>query len=62
MHGAVRRAEELAAEHPTGSCRSSSQRRESGGAPPTTAREILAQLPEITAFVAGVGTGGRSPA
>src|SRR4029453_15485992 len=24
----------------------------------TTAREILAQLPEITAFVAGVGTGG----
>jgi cysteine synthase A len=59
MHGAVRRAEELAAEHPdwfmpqqfTNPANPDAHRR-------TTAREILAQLPEITAFVAGVGTGG----
>ncbi len=59
MHGAVRRAEELAAEHPnwfmpqqfTNAANPEAHRR-------TTAREILAQLPEITAFVAGVGTGG----
>ena len=59
MHGAVRRAEELAAEHPdwfmpqqfTNAANPEAHRR-------TTARDILAQLPEITAFVAGVGTGG----
>ena len=59
MHGAVRRAEELAAEHPdwfmpqqfTNPANPEAHRR-------TTAREILAQLPEVTAFVAGVGTGG----
>ena len=59
MHGAVRRAEELAAEHPdwfmpqqfTNPANPDAHRR-------TTAREILTQLPEITAFVAGVGTGG----
>jgi cysteine synthase A len=59
MHGAVRRAEALAAEHPdwfmpqqfTNPANPDAHRR-------TTAREILTQLPEITAFVAGVGTGG----
>jgi cysteine synthase A len=59
MHGAVRRAEELAAEHPdwfmpqqfANEANPDAHRR-------ATAREILAQLPEITAFVAGVGTGG----
>jgi cysteine synthase A len=59
MHGAVRRAEELAAEHPewfmpqqfTNPANPEAHRR-------TTAREILAQLPDVTAFVAGVGTGG----
>jgi cysteine synthase A len=59
MHGAIRRAEELAAEHPnwfmpqqfTNPANPDAHRR-------TTAREILMQLPEITAFVAGVGTGG----
>jgi cysteine synthase A len=59
MHGAIRRAEELAAEHPdwfmpqqfANHANPDAHRR-------TTAREILAQLPEITAFVAGVGTGG----
>jgi cysteine synthase len=59
MHGAVRRAEELAAEHPdwfmpqqfTNAANPEAHRQ-------TTAREILAQLPEVTAFVAGVGTGG----
>jgi cysteine synthase A len=59
MHGAVRRAEELAAEHPdwfmpqqfTNAANPEAHRR-------TTAREILAQLPDVTAFVAGVGTGG----
>jgi cysteine synthase A len=59
MHGAVRRAEELAAEHPdrfmpqqfTNAANPEAHRR-------ATAWEILAQLPEITAFVAGVGTGG----
>ena len=59
MHGAVRRAEELAAEHPdwfmpqqfTNPANPDTHRR-------TTAREILTQLPEISAFVAGVGTGG----
>jgi cysteine synthase A len=59
MHGAVRRAEELAAEHPDwfmpqqfiNPANPDAHRR-------ATASEILAQLPEITAFVAGVGTGG----
>lgn len=59
MHGAVRRAEELRAEHPdwympqqfTNPANPEVHRR-------TTAPEILRQLPELTAFVAGVGTGG----
>jgi cysteine synthase A len=59
MHGAVRRAEELLAENPgwympqqfTNPANPEVHRR-------TTAREILAQLPRIDAFVAGVGTGG----
>jgi cysteine synthase A len=59
MHGAVRRAEELAAEHPdwfmpqqfTNPANPECHRR-------TTGPEILAQVPEVTAFVAGVGTGG----
>jgi len=59
MHGAIRRAEELLAEHPdwympqqfTNPANPAVHRR-------TTAVEILAQLPRIDAFVAGVGTGG----
>jgi cysteine synthase A len=59
MHGAVRRAEELLAEHPdwympqqfTNPANPEVHRR-------TTAQEILHQLPQIDAFVAGVGTGG----
>ncbi len=59
MHGAVRRAEELLAEHPdwympqqfTNAANPEAHRR-------TTAQEILAQFAQIDAFVAGVGTGG----
>ncbi len=59
MHGAIRRAEELLAENPdwympqqfTNPANPEIHRR-------TTAVEILAQLPRIDAFVAGVGTGG----
>jgi cysteine synthase A len=59
MHGAIAKAEELLAEHPdwympqqfTNPANPEVHRR-------TTAREILAQLPNIDAFVAGVGTGG----
>jgi len=59
MHGAIRRAEELLAEHPdwympqqfTNPANPEVHRR-------TTAREIMAQLPQLDAFVAGVGTGG----
>jgi cysteine synthase A len=59
MHGAVRRAEQLLAENPdwympqqfTNPANPDVHRR-------TTAREILAQMPRIDAFVAGVGTGG----
>ena len=59
MHAAIRRAEELLAENPgwympqqfTNPANPEVHRR-------TTAREILAQLPQVDAFVAGVGTGG----
>jgi cysteine synthase A len=59
MHGAIRRAEELLAEHSdwympqqfTNPANPEVHRR-------TTAVELLAQLPQIDAFVAGVGTGG----
>ena len=59
MHGAIRRAEELLAEHPdwympqqfTNPANPEVHRR-------TTAPEILAQMPQVDAFVAGVGTGG----
>jgi cysteine synthase A len=59
MHGAIRRAEELLAEHPdwympqqfTNPANPEVHRQ-------TTARELLAQLPQLDAFVAGVGTGG----
>src|SRR3989454_4232299 len=59
MHGAVRRAEELVAEHPdwympqqfTNPANPEVHRR-------TTAPEILRQMPRLDAFVAGVGTGG----
>src|SRR5438128_1416794 len=59
MHGAVRRAEELLAQHPDWSM----PQQFTNPANPeahrqTTAREILAQLSQIDAFVAGVGTGG----
>ena len=59
MHGAIRKAEEMLAERPdwympqqfTNPANPEIHRR-------TTAPEILAQLPQIDAFVAGVGTGG----
>ena len=59
MHGAIRRAEELLAENPdwympqqfTNPANPEVHRR-------TTAPEILGQLPQVDAFVAGVGTGG----
>src|SRR5206468_10295443 len=59
MHGAIRRAEELLAEHPdwympqqfTNPANPEIHRR-------TTGPEILAQLPQVDAFVSGVGTGG----
>jgi cysteine synthase A len=59
MHAAIRRAEELLAENPgwympqqfTNPANPEVHRR-------TTGPEILAQLPRLDAFVAGVGTGG----
>jgi cysteine synthase A len=59
MHGAIARAEALLAEHPDwymprqfeNPANPETHRR-------TTAREILRQVPGLTAFVAGVGTGG----
>jgi cysteine synthase A len=59
MHGAVARAEELLAEHPDWWM----PRQFENPANPevhrrTTAREILRQMPGVTAFVAAVGTGG----
>src|SRR6185436_19242135 len=59
MHAAIRRAEELLAEHPdwympqqfANPANPEAHRR-------TTAVELLAQLPQIDAFVAGTGTGG----
>ncbi|HWP66634.1 MAG TPA: cysteine synthase A [Candidatus Limnocylindria bacterium] len=59
MHGAIARAEALLAEHPDWYM----PRQFENPANPevhrrTTAREILRQVPTLTAFVAGVGTGG----
>jgi cysteine synthase A len=59
MHGAIHRAEELLAENPdwympqqfTNPANPEVHRR-------TTGPELLAQLPQVDAFVAGVGTGG----
>src|SRR5262249_61385990 len=59
MHGAIRRAEEMLAEHPgwympqqfTNPANPEVHRR-------TTAPEIVSQLPELHGFVSGVGTGG----
>ena len=59
MHGAIRRAEELLAEHPdwympqqfSNPANPEAHRR-------TTGPEILTQLSSVDAFVAGVGTGG----
>jgi cysteine synthase A len=59
MHGAIRRAEELLAEHPdwympqqfSNPANPEAHRR-------TTGPEILEQLPGVDAFIAGVGTGG----
>src|SRR6059036_4030759 len=59
MHGAIQKAEEMLAERPdwympqqfTNPANPEIHRR-------TTAPEILAQLPQLDAFVAGVGTGG----
>jgi cysteine synthase A len=59
MHAAVQRAEEILAEHP-GYFMPQQFRNPANpdGHRQTTAREILADCPEIDAFVAGVGTGG----
>jgi len=59
MHGAIRRAEELLAQNPDWYM----PQQFSNPANPevhrrTTAPEILAQMPQVDAFVAGVGTGG----
>jgi cysteine synthase A len=59
MHGAIRKAEELLAEHPD----SFMPQQFSNPANPdvhrrTTAQELLRQFERIDAFVAGVGTGG----
>src|SRR6185503_2510846 len=59
MHGAIRKAEEIVAEHPeyfmpqqfSNPANPEIHRR-------TTARELLGQFERIDAFVAGVGTGG----
>ncbi len=59
MHGAIRKAEEIVAEHPdyfmpqqfSNPANPDVHRR-------TTARELLGQFQRIDAFVAGVGTGG----
>src|SRR5205809_4528695 len=61
MHGAIRKAEEMLAERPdwympqqfTNPANPEIHRR-------TTAPEILAQLPQVDAFLAGVGTGGTT--
>src|ERR671931_1322721 len=59
MHGAIQKAEEIVAAHPDYFM----PQQFSNPANPavhrqTTAREILQQLPQVDAFVAGVGTGG----
>jgi len=59
MHGAIQKAEEIVADHPDYFM----PQQFSNPANPavhrqTTAREILQQLPQVDAFVAGVGTGG----
>jgi cysteine synthase A len=59
MHGAIHKAEEILKEHPeyfmpqqfVNPANPEMHRR-------TTAREILEQMPQVDAFVAGVGTGG----
>ncbi len=59
MHGAIRRAEELLAEHPDWYM---PQQFNNAANPEvhrqTTGPEIVQQLPNVDAFVAGVGTGG----
>ncbi|MFM7141261.1 MAG: cysteine synthase A [Alphaproteobacteria bacterium] len=59
MHGAVARAEEIARETPNSFMPRQFDNPDNPAAHrETTAREILAQLPRVDAFVAGVGTGG----
>ncbi len=59
MHAAVRKAEELLAEHPGAFMPQQFRNPANPDAHrQTTARELLEQLPRIDAFVAGVGTGG----
>ncbi|MBI3301074.1 MAG: cysteine synthase A [Deltaproteobacteria bacterium] len=59
MHGAIRKAEEIVTDHPDYFM---PQQFNNPANPAvhrqTTAREILQQLPQVDAFVAGVGTGG----
>jgi cysteine synthase A len=59
MHAAVRRAEELIAQHPDWYMPQQFQNPANPDAHRrTTGPEILQQLPRVDAFVAGVGTGG----
>jgi cysteine synthase A len=59
MHGAVQKAEEIIAKHPSYFMPQQFRNPANPAAHrTTTAREILQQLPTIDAFVAGVGTGG----
>ena len=59
MHGAVQKAEEIVAEHPSYFM---PQQFKNPANPAihrmTTAQEILQQMPQLDAFVSGVGTGG----
>jgi cysteine synthase A len=59
MHAAIRKAEELLEEHPDYFMpQQFSNRANPEAHRRTTVREILAQCPELDAFVSGVGTGG----
>jgi cysteine synthase A len=58
MHAAVRRAEELLAEHPDWYMPQQFNNRRTRSAPPHHRARDPAAAPRVDAFVAGVGTGG----